>query len=238
MGRLRDRSLLLSVRNAYEALAVSAEAVVDAVRGRLTQAECDERLNRFGHHVVRNAQIEISVKGGVPAGQTFVVMSNHQSHYDVPCLYYALGGKLRMVAKTELFSIPLFGQALRASGMIEIDRKNHTRAIASLAKAKEQIAAGTHIWIAPEGTRSETGDLGKFKKGGFVLAFDTDAPILPVSIQGTRDILLPHSARTARGVHVSMVIHEPIDIRPFKAQGRAGREALITEVRNAIASGL
>lgn len=235
---MAERSLLLSLRNAYEALAVSADAVVGSVRGRLTQEHCDDLLARFGRHVIRNAQIDIDVKGAMPTDRTFVVMSNHQSHYDIPCLYYALGGKLRMVAKTELFSIPIFSQALRASGMIEVDRRDHARAVASLSKAKSQIQSGTHIWIAPEGTRSESGELGKFKKGGFVLAFDTDAPILPISIQGTRNILRPHESLTRKGQKVSLVIHEPIDISPFKAQGKAGREELMTVVRNAIASGM
>lgn len=231
-----SRSLLLSVHNAYEALAVSAEAVLDAARGRLTQEECDERLFRFGTNVVRNSRIALTVRGSVPPG-TFVVMSNHQSHYDVPCLYAVLGGKLRMVAKTELFSIPLFGQALRASGMIEIDRKSHARAVASLARARHQIASGTHVWIAPEGTRSETGELLPFKVGGFVLALDTGTPILPVTIQGTRAILPVGTALTRADEGVTMTIHAPVDVAPF-AGDRAGRKALVSEVRAAIASAL
>src|SRR4051812_11311621 len=167
----------------YEALAVSVPTVVDAARGRLSQRECDVRLETFASHVMRNAEILVSVRGrehlegsqssrgGLDAGtRTYVVMSNHQSHYDVPVLYYVLGGRMRMVAKKELFSLPVFGRALRDSGMIEVDRGNRERAIASLHTAQKQLEAGTHIWIAPEGTRSETGDLGAFKKGGFVLA--------------------------------------------------------------------
>ena len=119
---------MLSLRNAYEAVAVSAPTVFDAARGRLTERDCDERLERFASHVMRNAEIVVSVRGrdhlagaqsargGLdgtrPLTKTYVVMSNHQSHYDVPVLYYVLGGRLRMVAKTELFALPLFGRAM------------------------------------------------------------------------------------------------------------------------------
>ncbi len=254
------KSLVLSLRNAYEALAVSAPTVFDAVRGRLTQRDCDDRLERFAAHVMRNAQILVSVRGREhlegsqsslggtdaerPRHGTYVVMSNHQSHYDVPVLYYVLGGRMRMVAKTELFAVPIFGQALRASGMIEVDRGNHQRAIASLGTAKKQLERGTHVWIAPEGTRSDGGELMPFKKGGFVLALDMEAPILPVTIKGTRDVLPSQGLLTRRDVEVHVTIHPPIDTAPFKARSstrsdaKVARDELMNEVRTAIASAL
>lgn len=264
------KSVVLSLRNAFEALAVSVPTIVDAARGRLTQRVCDERLEAFAAHVMRNAEIALSVRGrehlggpqsslgGLSAAdartRTYVVMSNHQSHYDVPVLYYVLGGRMRMVAKKELFEVPLFGRAIRDAGMIEVDRGNRQRAISSLATAKAQLAAGTHIWIAPEGTRSETGELLPFKKGGFVLALDMEAPILPITIQGTRDVLPSHGMFSRKGVQVHVTIHAPIDTSPFKVgssrspQGspsgatttdaKAARDALMNEVRLAIASAL
>lgn len=255
------KSLVLSLRNAYEALAVSVPTVVDASRGRLSQRDCDVRLETFASHVMRNAEIAVSVRGrenlrgsGSAAGgldadaRTFVVMSNHQSHYDVPVLYYVLGGRMRMVAKTELFAVPLFGRAIRDAGMIEVDRGNRERAIASLAAAKKQLQAGTHIWIAPEGTRSVSGELMPFKKGGFVLALDMGAPILPISIKGTRDVLPSHGMLSRPGVSVHVTIHPPIETEPFAARAtsasasaaerKAARDALMSDVRAAIASAL
>ena len=248
---------MLSLRNAYEALAVSLPTVVDAARGRLSEKDCDVRLETFAAHVMRNAEIVVSVRGrehlqgsqssrgGLDAGtRTFVVMSNHQSHYDVPVLYYVLGGRMRMVAKKELFSVPLFGRALRDSGMIEVDRGNRARAIASLASAKKQLENGTHIWIAPEGTRSTSGELMPFKKGGFVLALDMDAPILPITIQGTRDVLPSHGMLSRKGVEVHVTIHPPIATTSYRERSvsssatKAARDALMNEVRLAIASAL
>jgi 1-acyl-sn-glycerol-3-phosphate acyltransferase len=246
------KSLLLSLRNAYEALAVSVPTVVDGVRGRLSARECDVRLETFAAHVMRNAEIAVSVRGrehleggqstrgGLGAGsRTYVVMSNHQSHYDVPVLYYVLGGRMRMVAKKELFRVPVFGRAIRDAGMIEVDRGNRQGAIASLAKAKEQLEGGTHIWIAPEGTRSESGELVPFKKGGFVLALDMKAPILPITIKGTRDVLPAHGMFSRRGVEVHVTIHPPIETAHIDTTNmKAARDALTTEVRLAIASAL
>ena len=251
---------MLSLRNAYEALAVTAPAVLDATRGRLTQRGCDARLERFAAHVMRNAEIVVSVRGrehleggqsslggldgARPLSSTYVVMSNHQSHYDIPLLYYVLGGRMRMVAKTELFSVPLFGRAIREAGMIEVDRANHPCAIAGLNTAKKQLEAGTHIWIAPEGTRSETGELLPFKKGGFVLALDMEAPILPITIQGTRDVLPAHGMLSRKGAQVHVTIHPPVDTAPFKARSssrgdvKVARDELMNYVHQSIGSAL
>lgn len=238
----RRSSLLLSARNAFEALAVSAPTVLDAVRGRLTAEACDRRLERFAARVMKNAHVDMRVHGRIPGrqdGRAYVVMSNHVSHYDIPVLYHVIGGQIRMVAKAELFHLPLFGQAIREAGMIEVDRKNHARAVASLEQAKTKLANGTNIWIAPEGTRSVDGSLLPFKKGGFILALDMKAPILPVTIVGTRDILPSRGLRSRVGAAVDVTFHAPIETTSYADRDpRAARDALMLDVRRAIASSL
>lgn len=238
-----QRSLLLSIRNAYEALRVSAPTVVDAAVGRLTRETCDDRLASFARNVVANARIDLVVHGRENLAdidrRAYVVMSNHQSHYDVPVLFCVLGGRVRMVAKKELFALPVFGQALRDSGMIEVDRKNRRSAMANLSKARDRLEGGRHIWIAPEGTRSPNGELLPFKKGGFVLAFEMQAPILPITISGTRDVLPASDMRSRPGRTVHVTVHPPIETRRFVDRpSREARVALVDEVRNAIASSL
>lgn len=258
------KSLLLSLRNVYETLAVSAPTVVDAARGRLTKQVCDARLERWASCVVRNAEMMITVhgrehieNGSLSPGTlrededddeveakprpTYVVMSNHQSHYDIAVLYYVLGANLRMVAKKELFDLPLFGRAIREAGFIEVDRRDTERAIRSLDGAKEFIARGTHLWIAPEGTRSPTGKLMPFKKGGFMIAMAMGAPILPITIRGTRESLPAKGMLSKAGMEIHVTIHPPIPVpstpSTTKAQ-RAARDALIHDVRAAIESAL
>jgi 1-acyl-sn-glycerol-3-phosphate acyltransferase len=240
-GRLDRPSLLLSLQNVYETLAVSAPTVVDAFRGTVSFSACNDRLERWSSHVVRNAEIVLTVRGRENlTGHACVVMSNHQSHYDVPVLFTVLGANIRMVAKKELFGLPVFGQAMRSAGFIEIDRENRAAAIASLAEAKRHLAEGTHIWIAPEGTRSVTGELLPFKKGGFVLAIDTGAPILPITIRGTRDVLRAKGLLSRKGAEVTVTLHPPIETARVAdaPDPKLARENLVAEVRRSIASAL
>ncbi len=248
------RSLGLSLLNIYETLAISWPTVVDAARGRVTKEACDERLAHWSSEIVLNAKIDLHVIGreNMAPGKTYLVMSNHQSLYDIPVLFHVIGANLRMVTKTELFKIPIFGKAMAAAGFIDIDRSNRQRAIESLAVARRKLNEGVHVWIAPEGTRSKTGRLLPFKKGGFQLALDTMQPILPVTLDGTRDVLPAKGARSIEGAHVKVTIHAPIDPRayaetddaPRSSEGRPGkakkngREKLMADVRATLESSL
>jgi 1-acyl-sn-glycerol-3-phosphate acyltransferase len=239
------KSILLSLKNVYETLYVSAPTMLDAIRGNVTKEACDDRLESWASRVVSNSEMIVSVHGRehVPpvrsGGRSYLVMSNHQSHYDIAIIYYVLGSSVRMVAKRELFDLPIFGSALRASGMISIDRGNKESAIASLEEAKAKLSDGIPIWMAPEGTRSPTGKLMPFKKGGFVLAMRTGVPIMPVTIRGTRDVLRAKGMRSRRGVEVTVTIHPMIDPKRFAdMEFTEGRDALSQAVRRAIESGL
>ena len=100
--------------------------------------------------------------------QSYILVSNHQSHADIPVLVVHMPLHMSIIAKKELFKIPFFGQGMRAIGIIEIDRSNRTKAVASLKKA-EQIIRDEKLSILafPEGTRSDNGTLLPFKKGPF-----------------------------------------------------------------------
>jgi 1-acyl-sn-glycerol-3-phosphate acyltransferase len=144
---------------------------------------------------------------------------------------------MRMVAKKELFDIPLFGRAMRESGFVEVDRGNHKSAIESLDHAKDALARGVSIWIAPEGTRSQTGAMGPFKKGGFFLAMKTGAPILPVTVRGTHDVLPPHQLKLHREIDVDVIVHDAIETAELVDTSRS-REELMQRVRAQIEGAL
>jgi 1-acyl-sn-glycerol-3-phosphate acyltransferase len=221
-------------------LAVCLPTVVEAVQGRVTKQVCDERLERWSRHVVENAHMHLDVTGRehVQPGHTYLVMSNHQSLYDVPVLFHVIGPNVRMIAKKELFSVPLFGPALAAGGFISIDREDRKRAIASLQRARDLLESGTHVWISPEGTRSRSGELLPFKKGAFYLALEAQLPILPVTIAGTRDALPADGLRSTAGASVRVTLHAPIYTRPFAEHGKKGRDELMTVVHDALERGL
>jgi 1-acyl-sn-glycerol-3-phosphate acyltransferase len=221
----------------WQTLRISVPTIWQALWGTLTPELVDERLARWSRSIVRRASIELSVVGQEHAtpGTSFVIMSNHQSHYDVPVIYQALQRRIRMVAKKELFRIPIWGRAMRSAGFICLDRQSRERSRQTLLASADVLQTGTSIWIAPEGTRSTTGELGPFRKGGFHLALQSGCPILPVTISGTQSVLPAKSARITNGCKVRVVVHAPIDPQVY---GEERRDELIEQVRSVIAGPL
>ncbi len=220
---------------------MSLPTLVDSMAGRLTQAACDRRLSEWTARVSAHAQITIDLRAPTPLdlSKPCVVMSNHRSHYDIPVLYAVVGPSLRMVGKRELFAIPIFGRAIRQAGFVEVDRKNHERALESLERAKGLLSNQIPIWIAPEGTRSTTGKLSPFKKGGFVIAQTVGCPVLPITIEGTEAILPPGSIATRPGVRVVVHVHDAVKPQRFAHLDRkTSLAAFMAEVRGAIESPL
>jgi len=181
--------------------------------GRFKRHDADQRARDFGEALVRSAQIRLTVRGGdnLPPDRPFVYMSNHQSMFDIPVLWATIPAQtLRFVAKTELFRTPIWGQAMRVGEIVEIDRGDREKAIASLRSAVDLIHSGVSVWIAPEGHRSATGRIGPLKRGGFYLARDAGVDIVPVAINGTVQVLPPKELRVRKGKAVDVTIGEPI----------------------------
>lgn len=227
--------LALSMRCIAETAAICVPTIYESVRGTLTPEAIDQRLERWAGRVLDRADVELHVQGTIPQqGGPFVVMSNHSSFYDIPVVYHLFGGRLRMVAKKELFDVPVFGRAIRDAGMVCVDRKNRQNAIESFAVARAQIRTGISIWIAPEGTRSADGTLGPLKKGGFVLALQTQRPILPITVRGTHRVLPRGSVRVRPSQRVEVLVHEPIEVSRLPvgtdAELRASRDELLARV--------
>jgi 1-acyl-sn-glycerol-3-phosphate acyltransferase len=159
-------------------------------------------------------------------------MSNHESLYDIPLLFVALPGSMRMLTKKELFRVPIWGRGLAAGEFVSIDRSDHEQALKDLEAAREKMASGISLWIAPEGTRSRDGTLGEFKKGGIMLAIRTGATIVPVGIRGSRDILPPKTLFNVRlGCMPEVHVGNPIDARDY---GVENRDVLLALVRDRI----
>jgi 1-acyl-sn-glycerol-3-phosphate acyltransferase len=230
-------SLLDSVRVLGAMARITAPTLMDIARGSVDRAAIDARARWFGRRVVELLDIQLTATGAeqVPPRRAVVYMSNHQSHLDIPVLYATLPSPtIRMLAKAELFRIPLWGRGLRAAEFIEVDRGNHARAVQSIEHAARLVRDGVSIWVAPEGTRSVDGRIGKLKKGGFHLALVTGTPIVPVAIRGTIGIL-PRGA-TVMQLHqlVSVQIGAPIDVAGRDLPGLMAQvsEFLVQNVEN------
>jgi len=168
-----------------------------------------------------------------PPPRPVIYITNHQSHFDVPALIRALPGQYRVIAKKELFSIPVFGWALWLAGFIKIDRADREKAFRSLDVAARRIQKGLSVVVFAEGTRSPDGRLQPFKKGGFVLAIQSRCPIVPVSISGSRAVLSKNSLDIRPGI-IDVVIGRPIATASLEMEDR---DQLIAQVRAAIEAG-
>jgi 1-acyl-sn-glycerol-3-phosphate acyltransferase len=166
----------------------------------------------------------------LPEGAPRVFMANHVSWFDIPSMIAALP-HYGFVAKRELEKIPLFGAAARAVGVIYIDRENRKAAFSAYEDAASKIRAGHPVLVYPEGTRGYSYALRPFKKGPFVLAIGSGAPIVPVVVYGTIEVNPRTEFRASPGtVHVHLL--EPI---PTEGLTYADRDALAERVRQRMA---
>src|SRR5262245_2733771 len=142
----------LSLYAAYKTLAISVPTVMEAAVGRLSMERSDARLRAWSQSLVESARVNLTVEGleRVPRDRACVVMSNHVSHFDIPILFSFWPARLRMVAKIELFRVPIWGRAMRQAGFVAVTRAgNRAEAEAAMQQAAEAVKAGTSIWNAP-----------------------------------------------------------------------------------------
>lgn len=158
--------------------------------------------------------VKVTGKEYINPSQSYVIISNHQSIYDIFLVYGWLGIDIKWVMKKELAKIPGVGFGSKKVGHIFLDRSNSRVALESLNDAKKKLVDGTSVVIFPEGTRSIDGQIQNFKKGAFKLALDLGLPILPITIIGTKDILPTGTVNLMPGC-AKMIIHKPIDIQQY-----------------------
>ena len=157
---------------------------------------------------------EIKNKNKILKGTPYIIISNHQSHYDIITLVTTLGIQFRWIIKKEILKLPIFGYALYASRNIFIDRSNTTSAIESINKGFDRLPNGVSVMVFAEGTRSPDGQIHEFKKGGFITAVRLKIPILPVTINGSRRVMRKGSFTLKPG-KIQVVIGDPIDTSSY-----------------------
>ncbi len=184
--------------------------------------------------ILATSGIRVRVEGmeNLDPNATSIFCVNHQSAMDIPVLFVKLPVQFRFVAKRSLFHLPFLGWHLRRSGHIPVDRGRPRQGLKSLEQAAERIRAGNSVVLFPEGHRSRDGQMLPFKTGSFYLAILAGVPIVPITLNGTRQVLKPDTLHVRSG-QTEMVIHPPIpttDLKPTDA------EALRERARAQIAS--
>jgi 1-acyl-sn-glycerol-3-phosphate acyltransferase len=190
--------------------AMSEAAIASSILD--SSGESTRRLAQFwGRRLCRTCGVEVTSRGGegVAWDEPLIVMASHQSYLDIPALYAVLPQPFGMLAKQELFRLPIFNLAMRGLRCIPIDRDNLRQSLASLRQAAEQIRSGNSIVVFPEGTRSTDGSLQELKTGPFYLAEMARVPIVPVGIRGTNRALAK-GALFVRPARVEVRIGQPI----------------------------
>ncbi len=177
--------------------------------------------------------LPVSVDGQehIVPGQSYVFVANHQSMFDVWLVYGWLPVIFKWLMKAELRKVPFVGTGCKAAGHIFIDRRNTKAAMESLKEVEKQLVNGVCTVIFPEGTRSLNGEVGRFKRGAFQIAWDLGLPIIPLSLDGCYEVL-PKGKPFVYRAPVHMHIGEPIDLKQFSNPNEA-----IEAVRNAVIAG-
>ena len=181
---------------------------------------------------VPGVKLEVKMRAPLEPGRPYVFMPNHASMVDIWAVFVAIPASFRFIAKKQLASIPLFGWAMAAGRFIFIDRQNAASARRTMDEASRRIRAGQSVVIFPEGTRTRDGRLMPFKKGGFHLAIDSGAAVVPVAIKGSREVM-PRGAALIRAGTVTLEVDAPI---PTTGLTTSDRDALIEKVRSRVAA--
>lgn len=173
---------------------------------------------------------QIVNKEKIQKGTSYIIISNHQSLFDILALVTTLGVQYRWFIKREVLKVPLFGYGLYASRNIFIDRSNTVKAIESINKGIKHLPKGVSIMVFAEGTRSPDGQIHEFKKGGFMVAVAHKMPILPVTVNGSRQVMSKGSLVFNPG-KIQVVVGYPIDTSGYNIDTV---DDLIRKTRNII----
>ncbi|MGX5174526.1 lysophospholipid acyltransferase family protein [Aliikangiella sp. IMCC44653] len=210
----------------------SSKVVMQSIFCKDYRAKVDESMQGWAKKLVGLIKVKLKVVGeahlNLETDRPLVVMCNHSSLYDIPISILVVKKSLRMLAKKELFKIPVFAAALRRGEFVSIDRHNRERSFKDLVNAKQKMLDGVVLWVAPEGTRSQDGQLAPFKRGAFHIAIETKALIIPMVIKDIHKVQAGTDLSLYLNQDVNVEVCQPVDAADYDIDSR---KALIEKVR-------
>ena len=144
----------------------------------------------WGKVMVRVLLLPVKVEGreNLEKGQSYVFVSNHQGAYDIFLIYGYLGRNFKWMMKRQIRQIPFVGRACEAAHHIFVDKRGPSRIRESYEQARRTLREGMSLVVFPEGSRSFTGHMGKFRRGAFMLADELQLPVVPLTINGSFNV--------------------------------------------------
>jgi 1-acyl-sn-glycerol-3-phosphate acyltransferase len=233
----KPRAYWIMLRSLLATLGLSLYILIVVNLRIYKRAKADKHFQRWARKVLGFVRARYRVVNDADfqfeSDKPYIIMSNHASHYDIPLIVTSFTGRsVRMMTKKELMRVPIWGKAMQLSEFVSIDREDRHQAMKDLKDALAKMHSGIVLWVAPEGTRSKTGKIQPFKKGGFRLALDMGAVIIPVGIRGSQNILPPKTLSNF-SLHQEAEVHigPPIDSTKY---GKSSSKALMKDVEERI----
>ncbi len=180
--------------------------------------------------------VKVEGRGHLEKGKSYVFVANHQGAFDIFLIYGFLGRNIKWMMKHQIQKIPFVGVACRASKQIMIDKRGPKKIKASYDQAREVLKDGISLMVFPEGARTFTGHMGHFTRGAFMLADELQLPVVPLTINGSFDVM--PRMRDWHWVNwhpLSLTIHQPV--YPVD-KGQANVASTMTDSYSAVMSSL
>ena len=183
--------------------------------------------------LVKAAGIDLRLEGveRLDPAKRYIIVANHYSYLDIPCLLAGIPQPIRFMAKASLFKIPIFGWALGRAGFIPIDRKNRRTAVKSFDLAADRIRKGNTIVIFPEEGRSRAREMKPFQRGAFLLAIKAQKTIIPIAIDNTYDIWPVGAFWKLKPGRVTLRVGTPIETEKLTVREK---DRLLNEAREQV----
>ena len=178
--------------------------------------------------------VEVNGKENIDKKQSYIFAANHQSLYDIFLIYGWIGVSFKWIMKKELRKLPFVGKACVAAGHIFIDRENPQKAVKSIEQATKTLSEGVSVALFPEGSRTKTGKVCKFKRGAFEIAKEVHLPIVPVTISGGYHVM-PVSRFYPIPGKLILEIHPSVEFNPTTHEEEL---AMIENIRQTVINGL
>lgn len=200
------------------------------------------RNGHFAHRCARwwsrlilgTTGVEVDARGleRIDPARSCIIVSNHQSIYDIPVIFWTLPIQLRIIAKASLGRFPVLGWHLRRTGHVLVQREHPGAAV--FERISRLLGERSSLLVFPEGTRSVDGRLGRFRGGIFRLAIESGLPVVPIAVEGSRHVMrkgrlmtCPGRVQLAVGDAIDTTTLEPDDAKALAANAREQIDAML-----------